>query len=723
MPEPGVISRTTTTVSHTMKAGPGGIVPMGGNLQLQAVESIRKKHISEKQELNELNNRFSSYLERVRFLESQNKKLLQELNDIRNRWGEETRRIKTQMEPELREARARIDDTTREKAESEIRAKRAEYDANQFKRRYDEIMASRNADRQKIQMLDNMLNENEAEMDLLRKQMQDVDKDIQKYREEEKRLMVEIERLANELDAETLMRVQLENEKQTLEEEIPFRHKLHEIEMNELRALQTGSGIDPSQFYKHELERAIREIRQDFDALNQAQKAELEEWYRIKIQETIVQQERQKAIAEQSKDLVKMETNASSLRTALTDTRKEISDYQQTNADLIARIQSFEDEFDRCRRDNQNELNRRENEIEEIRMKLQQLMDDYDALMSTKTDLEFEIKTYRRLLESEESRQQQREMDMASGGGGGGGGMSSTTTKTYQYSSTSGGGGGGGGYSSGGMGGGSGMSGGMGAGMSSGGGVGGNSSYHHSSTAYHSGGGGGGSSSHLQSGGGGGQSGSTYEKHGGSQHGGNQSGGLMGNLPHLANTSDYGDNYGDGYSSSGYGRGGGGGALSPQNGAGYGVHRPRSPYGGEDAMGGGQVGTEDGQFTSQPMKSKTTYQRSAKGPVSISECAPNGNFIVLENTSKSKDQDLSKWIVRRKVDNQPDLVYQIPDGTQLNSGRNIKIFANNCGSHNPPQSLVADHLENWGIGMHVITRLLNDVGEEKATHVQKTIYS
>jgi len=34
------------------------------------------------------------------------------------------------------------------------------------------------------------------------------------------------------------------------------------------------------------------------------------------------------------------------------------------------------------------------------------------------------------------------------------------------------------------------------------------------------------------------------------------------------------------------------------------------------------------------MSAKTTYQRSAKGPVSIGECAADGTFISLENTGR-----------------------------------------------------------------------------------------
>jgi len=34
------------------------------------------------------------------------------------------------------------------------------------------------------------------------------------------------------------------------------------------------------------------------------------------------------------------------------------------------------------------------------------------------------------------------------------------------------------------------------------------------------------------------------------------------------------------------------------------------------------------------MSAKTTYQRSAKGPVSISECSADGKYVSLENTGR-----------------------------------------------------------------------------------------
>ena len=40
------------------------------------------------------------------------------------------------------------------------------------------------------------------------------------------------------------------------------------------------------------------------------------------------------------------------------------------------------------------------------------------------------------------------------------------------------------------------------------------------------------------------------------------------------------------------------------------------------------------QLTKGEMSAKTTYQRSAKGPVAISECSADGKYITLENTGR-----------------------------------------------------------------------------------------
>jgi len=127
--------------------------------------------------------------------------------------------------------------------------------------------------------------------------------------------------------------------------------------------------------------------------------------------------------------------------------------------------------------------------------------------------------------------------------------------------------------------------------------------------------------------------------------------------------------------------------------------------------------------TRSEMSAKTTYQRSAKGPISITECSPDGKFLVLENTNKSKDQNLDGWLVKRKVDNTPEMIFNFPKGFVLKSGKAVKVWARAGGGvHKPPEEIVWNEAENWGVGSNIVTTLYSDKQEEKATHIQKTIY-
>jgi intermediate filament protein if len=426
------------------------------------------------------------------------------LEELRQRWGEESRQIKERYEPELLEARATIDDTTREKAISEIRAKRSEYEASNFKRQYDDAVNLIQADKNKMANLEYLLQENQVELDLLRRQMSDAESDIDKYKKEVNRLNEDLQRLLSDLDQETLKRVKLENEKQTLEEQIPFLNAIHEQEMAEIRSLQAASNLDPAQFYRHELERAIRDIRSDFDDLNQQEKHDIEEFYKVKVEEIT----RLASLREQTD--TKMDSKAQ-LKTVLSESYREINDLKGLNVNLINKLNKLEEELESTRHNNSQLVEKREREIAELRILLNELMGDYDQLMNNKASLEFEINTYRRLLENEESR----------------------TTRINNVISEK--------------------------------------SYKIPSVIVKS---------------------ATDNSNKQGQH------------------------------------------LQQQQQISYG--------------------------SGNEILSKTTFQRSAKGPVSISECSPDGKVIVLENTSRNKDINLTNWVLKRQADSKEEIVYKFP---------------------------------------------------------------
>ncbi|CAF1215435.1 unnamed protein product [Rotaria magnacalcarata] len=560
---------TTRTIRRTVEHG---IRPVSDVGKGEVLTLMREQRDHEKQELSELNDRFSSYLDRVKYFEQTNKQLQNTLDQLRSKWGLDSDKYKSEYEPALNNLRKQIDLATVEKAKAEIRSKRAEFDLIYYKKLVDDINQWTNQDKLKMNSLQSTIDENQREFEHVQRLMADAMSDIEKYRNEMKHLYEEISRLLIELDQETMARIKIENEKQTLEEQIPFLSAIHEQEMNELRNLSSPNiGIDPTTFYKNELQRAIREIRNDFENLSRSQRLELEEYYKIKTDEIIQQAQQQKQ--QQQNQLVNQD-NSNQLRVSINETKKEMFDLQQDYNNYLQQMSQLESKLETLKRENGDLIDTREREILELRSRLNQLMNSYDEILSNKSSLEFEINTYRRLLESEEAHVNK---------------IKETSSKTQITSNIS-------------------------------------------------------SASIIK----------------------------------------------------------------------------QSQYDNSASI---QKTVLDTKINQTEMQAKTTYQRSAKGPINIDECSPDGKYIQLANTSKNKDIDLTGWRLLRKVDNLPEITYSIPSGFKLASGKYVKIHARGQAKERSNYDLILTTHDSWGIGVSVVTRLLNEQNEEKATHIQKTVYA
>ncbi|XP_064616944.1 intermediate filament protein A-like [Liolophura sinensis] len=118
---------------------------------------------------------------------------------------------------------------------------------------------------------------------------------------------------------------------------------------------------------------------------------------------------------------------------------------------------------------------------------------------------------------------------------------------------------------------------------------------------------------------------------------------------------------------------------------------------------------------------RVTVQRSSRGPVGFSETAPDGRYVVVENTGSLKTgkvMQLTGWKVRRIMADNSQLEYTF-DECELPPGGSVKIWARDGRAKRGPKDKCTN-FDNWGVGNNT-TYLYDTDGGEKATIVQKFV--
>merc|ERR1711990_645855 len=91
----------------------------------------------EKRDLQDLNDRFATYIEKIRFYEVENKRLKNENESLRNALISLEKKMKELYENELANARMVIDQTTKAKAAVELKVAGLETDLKDFRNKYE----------------------------------------------------------------------------------------------------------------------------------------------------------------------------------------------------------------------------------------------------------------------------------------------------------------------------------------------------------------------------------------------------------------------------------------------------------------------------------------------------------------------------------------------------------------------------------------------------------
>ncbi|XP_060893241.1 low molecular weight neuronal intermediate filament [Labrus mixtus] len=355
---PSVMSSAT----YRRSAAPGRVFSsMQDSMDLTQSTAVTNElkiiRTNEKEQLQGLNDRFVSFIEKVHNLEQQNKVLEAEVTMLRQR-NNEPSRLHELYEQEIRELRARVEELTHEKSQMHVDC---------------------------VQMNDTL-------------------EGVREKLEEESRLREEAENTLKgyrkDVDDATLARLELEKKVEALLDEIAFLRKVHEEELQEMQAsLQaTQVSVEMDTVSKPDLTAALKDIRAQYENLSARNQAQAEDWYRSKFASVTEAAARNQDAVKHSKE------ELSEYRRQVQSRTLEIESLRGHNEALERQIAEMEDRHNNEMGEMQDTIQQLEGALRSTKGEMSRHLREYQDLLNVKMALDIEIAAYRKLLEGEECR-------------------------------------------------------------------------------------------------------------------------------------------------------------------------------------------------------------------------------------------------------------------------------------------------------------------------------
>ncbi|KAM4583126.1 keratin, type II cytoskeletal 8-like [Fundulus diaphanus] len=320
-------------------------------------DTVQAIRIQEKDQIKTLNNRFASFIDKVRFLEQQNKmletkwSLLQEQTTSRSN-------IDGMFEAYIANLRRQLDGLGNEKSKLEGELKNMQGLVEDFKTKYEEEINKRTSA--------------ENEFVLLKK----------------------------DVDAAYMNKVELEAKVDALQDEINFLRAVYQAELSELQGQikDTSVVVEMDNSRTLDMDAIVAEVRAQYEEIANQSKAEAESWYKQKFNEM------QSSAGQYETDLRTTKSEIADLKRMISRLQNEIEAMKAQRNSLELQITEAEEKGEKMVNDAKAKIKDLEDALNNAKLEMARQVRDYQDLFNVKVALDLEIATYRKLLEGEEFR-------------------------------------------------------------------------------------------------------------------------------------------------------------------------------------------------------------------------------------------------------------------------------------------------------------------------------